>query len=97
MLEATQSLAAVYSRAIRSTAVQTETARRFGQDSLPASDQVTATPVPDSPLIKVSAEASSERRAVALANTASRALARYVERQGQSDQDLSFSPGINRR
>ena len=87
VLEATQSLAAVYSRAIRSTAVQTETARRFGRDSLPASDQVSATPVPDSPLIKVSAEASSERRAVALANTASRALARYVKRQGQSDQD----------
>ena len=35
VLEATQSLAAVYSRAIRSTAVQTETARRFGRDSAP--------------------------------------------------------------
>ena len=90
VLEATQSLAAVYSRAIRSTAVQTETARRFGRDSLPASNQVSATPVPDSPLIKVSAEASSERRAVALANTASRALARYVKRQGQSDQDAAI-------
>ena len=66
---------------------RTDTARRLGEHSLAASDQVTATPVPESPLIKVSAESSSARRAVALATAASGALADYVERQGRSDQD----------
>ena len=87
VIEATQSLASVYSRAIRSSAVQQETARRLGEGSLRASDQVSATPVPDSPLIKVSADSWSARGAVALATAASGALAGYVERQGRSDQD----------
>lgn len=87
VIEATQSLASVYSRAIHSSAVQQETARRLGKGSLHASGQVSATPVPDSPLIKVSADSSSARGAVALATAASGALAGYVERQGRSDQD----------
>ena len=90
VIEATQSLASVYSRAIRATAVEQETARRLGEGSLPASDQLSATPIPDSPLIKVSADSSSARRAVALATAASGALAGYVERQGRSDQDTAI-------
>lgn len=87
VIEATQSLASVYSRAIDATAVQQETARTLGEGSLPASDQLSATPIPLSPLIKVSADSSSARRAVALATAASGALAGYVERQGRSDED----------
>ena len=88
VLEATKSLASVYSRSIRSTAVLQDTERRLGEGSLGASDQVTATPIPQSPLIRISAESSSARRAVALATAASGALAAYVGRQGRSDRGL---------
>ena len=90
VIEATRSLASAYSRAIQSSAVQQETARRLGEGSPTASDRVSATPVPDSPLIKVSADSSSARGAVALATAASGALAGYVERQGRSDQDTAI-------
>jgi hypothetical protein len=87
VLEATKSLASVYSRSIRSTAVLQDTERRLGEGSLGASDRVTATPIPQSPLIRISAESSSARRAVALATAASGALAAYVARQERSDED----------
>ena len=90
VIEATRALAAVYSRAIRSSAVQDATARNLGERALPASDDVSATPVPESPLIKVSAESSSARRAIALATAASDALASYVQRQGKSAQDAEI-------
>jgi uncharacterized protein involved in exopolysaccharide biosynthesis len=86
IIEATQSLAAVYSRAIRSGAVVADTRRRLGHDSSSASGSVTATPIPDSPLIKVSAESSSQRGAVELANAASAALAAYVNGQVRDNE-----------
>ena len=93
VLEATKSLASVYSRSIRSTAVLQDTERRLGDGSLGASDRLTATPIPESPLIRISAESSSARRAVALANAASGALAAYVGSQGRSDEDSAILAG----
>jgi hypothetical protein len=84
VLEATQSLASVYSRAIRASPVQEEAARRLAQRGVRASGHLSATPIPDSPLIKISAESSSERAAVALANAGSAALASYVAREARS-------------
>jgi capsular polysaccharide biosynthesis protein len=80
ILDATQSLAAVYSRAIHSGAVMSDTQRRLGNNSSGSAD-FSATPLPDSPLIKVSAESSSPRGAVVLANASAAALAAYVNRQ----------------
>jgi hypothetical protein len=80
IIDATQSLAAVYSRAIHSGAVMQDTKRRLGNSS-PVSGDFSATPLPDSPLIKVSAESSSPRGAVVLANASAAALAAYVNRQ----------------
>jgi uncharacterized protein involved in exopolysaccharide biosynthesis len=80
IIDATQSLAAVYSRAIRSGAVVQDTKRRLGEGSS-VSGGFSATPLPNSPLIKVSAESSSERGAVALANASAAALAAYINRQ----------------
>jgi uncharacterized protein involved in exopolysaccharide biosynthesis len=78
VIEATRSLAAVYSRAINSNAVTNATRRRL---SVPASGKLSATPIPESPLITVSAESLTARGAVALANAGSAALAAYINRQ----------------
>jgi capsular polysaccharide biosynthesis protein len=80
IIDATEALAAVYSRAIHSGEVLRDTQRRLGQGSS-VSGTFSATPLPDSPLIKVTAESSSARGAVALANTSADALALYVNRQ----------------
>jgi uncharacterized protein involved in exopolysaccharide biosynthesis len=55
---------------------------------LPVSGGLSATPIPESPLIKVSAESSTPRGAVALANAGATALASYVNRQVR-DNDAS--------
>jgi capsular polysaccharide biosynthesis protein len=90
VIEATQSLASVYSRAISSSAVRDATARAIDERVLRADDDVTATPVPESPLIRITAESSSEGRAIALATAASDALAAYVRRQGRSNKDAAI-------
>jgi hypothetical protein len=87
MVEARQALASAYSRAIQASEVRKDAARRLTQASTPASGRLSASPIPESPLIKVSAESLSESEAVALANAASAALARYVARQGRSEND----------
>jgi uncharacterized protein involved in exopolysaccharide biosynthesis len=79
IIDATQSLAAVYSRAIHSGAVLDGTRRRIGDGS--ATGSLTATPLPESPLIKVTAESSSARGAITLANAGADALMAYVNRQ----------------
>jgi uncharacterized protein involved in exopolysaccharide biosynthesis len=82
IIEATQSLAAVYSRAISAGEVTRDTRRRLDREhALPISGSLSATPIPQSPLIKVSAEASTQQGAVALANAGAAALAAYINRQ----------------
>jgi capsular polysaccharide biosynthesis protein len=81
VIEATQSLAAVYSRAINSGAVIDDTRRRLQASSTRASGSLSATPIPESPLIKVSAESSTPAGAVALANASAAALATYINGQ----------------
>jgi hypothetical protein len=90
VIEATQSLASVYSRAIRATSVRTGAARRLGETALASGDAISATPVPDSPLIRVTAESTSAERARALASAASASLAAYVKRQAESNQDIAL-------
>jgi uncharacterized protein involved in exopolysaccharide biosynthesis len=95
IVDATQSLAAVYSRAIGSIAVTRETRQILSKAPAgPISGGLSATPLPDSPLIKVSAEASSQRQAVALANAGATALATYVNGQVR---DNSASTQISQR
>jgi uncharacterized protein involved in exopolysaccharide biosynthesis len=78
VIEATRSLASVYSRAIRSTEVAKATRRRLPG---PATGRLSATPLPESPLITVTAESPTAAGAVALANAGSAALAAYINRQ----------------
>src|SRR5262249_11700645 len=77
IIDATQALAAVYSRAIHSGEVVQGTRSRLGERSS-VSGSFNATPLPDSPLIKVTAESPSASGAVALANASADALTVYV-------------------
>jgi uncharacterized protein involved in exopolysaccharide biosynthesis len=80
IIDATQALAAVYSRAIHSGEVFQDTRQRLGQDSS-VTGSFNATPLPNSPLIKVTAESSTAGGAVALANASADALTVYVNEQ----------------
>jgi hypothetical protein len=88
-IQGTESLAAVYSRVVHANAVAAGTARRLAERSLPNTGRVSATPIADSPMIRVTAVASSERQAVGLANAASAALADYVNRESRSEADAA--------
>jgi len=89
IIDATQSLAATYSRAISSGAVTRDTRRILRTEKASAvSGGLGATPIPDSQLIKVSAQSSTASGAIALANAGALALASYVNRQIR-DNDAS--------
>jgi capsular polysaccharide biosynthesis protein len=89
IIDATQSLAATYSRAINSAVVTQDTRRILKQEKASAvSGGLSATPIPQSQLIKVSAQSSNARGAVVLANAGATALASYVNRQIR-DNDAS--------
>jgi hypothetical protein len=87
VIQGTESLGAVYSRLIGATAVQESTARRLGDGADAISGHVSATPIPESPMLRVTAAANSEASAVALANAASAALADYVSSRDRSRED----------
>jgi hypothetical protein len=86
VLQGTSSLASVYSRVIDADAVIGGTERRMPGRALPKAAALSATPVPDSPMITVKAVAASGTGAVGLANAASAALAEYVNRQQGSEE-----------
>jgi capsular polysaccharide biosynthesis protein len=88
-LQGTESLASVYSRLIDANAVVDDTSRRLGQGALPESWTVSATPTAESPIVKVTAVAASERQAIELVNAASASLVRYVNREGNADDDAN--------
>jgi capsular polysaccharide biosynthesis protein len=77
---ATQSLASSYSRLIGATGVVDEVARKTGASASTVSSRLSASPIPESPIIRVEAHAPSPRSAVALANAGSTALIDYVGR-----------------
>jgi capsular polysaccharide biosynthesis protein len=81
IIEATQSLASVYSRAINATTVVQDARRRLGREASSVSGGLSATPIPQSPLIRVSAQSPTSRGAVALANAGAGALAAYINGQ----------------
>lgn len=78
--DASASLAAGYSRAIDATRVVEPVARATGLPPTTVTADVSASPIPASPVIQVSAEADSESDAVRLANVASVSLITFVNR-----------------
>jgi Mrp family chromosome partitioning ATPase/capsular polysaccharide biosynthesis protein len=76
--EASNALAVNYSRAIVAQGVIDSASRASGLSAGAIAGNLTAAPVPDSPVIRVLATGSSARSAVATANAGADALARYV-------------------
>jgi capsular polysaccharide biosynthesis protein len=88
-LQGTESLASVYSRLIDANAVTEGTSQRLARDSLPESGTVSATPIAESPIVKITARAASARQAIALANAASSALVAHINRERSADDDAN--------
>lgn len=86
VIEATKSLASVYSRTAGGAAVYEGMARRLREEGVETDGTISASPIPDSPLIRVTGVAGSEREAVALANAGSEALAEHVNGQVNSER-----------
>jgi hypothetical protein len=97
VIQGTESLAAVYSRVIGANDVVEDTKRRLDGRYVGGPQQVSATPIPESPMIKVTATAASEGEAVALANAASAALADYANRQDRTDDEATALSNRYRR
>jgi capsular polysaccharide biosynthesis protein len=75
---ATQALASAYSRAIDARAVVAPVSRRYGLPEATVLRQLSATPVPLAPLIRVTGIAASRGGAVRLANGGADALTKYL-------------------
>lgn len=75
---AAQALSDSYARAVFATPVVDQVARKTGTPVGKVADQVSASPIPDSTVVKVSGEAGSEETAITLANASATALTRYV-------------------
>jgi hypothetical protein len=76
VVQATQSLAVVYSRMIDASGVKERAARKLGARA--AGSTISATPIPGSPIVRVTGTGDSEPHAVRVANTAARSLLRYA-------------------
>jgi polysaccharide biosynthesis transport protein len=76
--DAASGLASAYSRAVAASAVGNAVSRDLADDPAAAAGATSATPVPDSPIVKVTAQASSQRAAVSLANVTAAELAKYI-------------------
>jgi uncharacterized protein involved in exopolysaccharide biosynthesis len=84
---ATTSLASQYSRGIDARGVTTRAARGTGLTPNQVAARVSATPVPESPVIRVIAIGTTEQRAVMLANKASYGLVGYTTALNRSNPD----------
>ncbi len=74
VVSASQSLASAYSRAISADQVNKTIEAKIGNGF----GTVAASPIPESPVILIEGESTSEEKAVLLANTASVALIKYI-------------------
>ncbi len=75
---AAQALADSYARAVFATPVVGQVAHKTGSPANEVADHVSASPIPDSTVVKVSGDAGSEEAAIELANASATALTRYV-------------------
>jgi len=78
-VSAAQELATSYSRAIDADDVQREIARRAEISEAAVSEQVSAAPVPETALVRVTGTGASSQETADLANSAGKALRQHVE------------------
>ncbi len=81
VVQAEQSLASIYAREIGFNSVVLPLSRRFHATPGNIASRLSASPLPDAPIIKVQATATSANEAVALANAAGARLASSLRRQ----------------
>jgi uncharacterized protein involved in exopolysaccharide biosynthesis len=84
---ATQALASQYSRTIDAQGITRRVAQRAGTTPQAVAAKVSATPIPQSPVIKVFGTGTSSGEAVRLANDASDALVAYTTALNRSNPD----------
>jgi capsular polysaccharide biosynthesis protein len=84
-IQAAQDLASNQSRLIDSEGIAGPLARQLGTSAGVIENDLSATPVPNSTVIKIEAQSSRAGAAVALANAAAAQFARYVNAQVQDD------------
>ena len=84
---AAQTLADSYSRAIVARPVVRDTAAAAGIAPSEVVERLSASPIPQSPVMQVSATGETEREAVRTANAGSRALVDYVQRLNRFNPD----------
>jgi uncharacterized protein involved in exopolysaccharide biosynthesis len=84
---AAQALAAQYSRMVRADGVATRAARRVGVAPEQVAGRVNATPIPQSPVLRLMATGSSAGDAVRLANATAAALSDYTTVLNRSNPD----------
>ncbi len=85
--EASQALADAYSRSIDADGVVVATARETGLSPSLVRQRITATPVPRSPVFRITATGPSTEDATTLANATSNALVAYVTKLNRSNPD----------
>jgi capsular polysaccharide biosynthesis protein len=86
---ATQAIASQYSRSIDAEGITHRVAPKAGLTPAQVASRVSATPIPESPVIKVSAQGTSAADAVRLANLASSALVTFTTQLNRSNPDTS--------
>jgi hypothetical protein len=79
VIQGNATLAANYARAIKAPAVYESAARRARVTASTANSDLTASPIPESTLIRVEAMSGGRDEAIAIANGGGRALIRYVQ------------------
>lgn len=93
VVAAYQSLAATYSRIVNADGVVDPIAARMGLASPEVADAISASPIPDSAIIRLKARSETPEVAVRMANLAGSVLARYV---GQFNRSGGLSTLLDR-
>jgi hypothetical protein len=87
IVEANQQLASAYSRAINAERVLTPVSRELGITNPEVNRRLTATPIPESPVLTVSGTGSTQQDAVAIAQVGTSALVRYIRELGDRNPE----------
>jgi uncharacterized protein involved in exopolysaccharide biosynthesis len=84
---ATQALASQYSRVVYARRVLRRVSRAVGVPPQEVAESISASPIPQSPIFTIEADAPSEAQAVALSSATSRALVGYITKLNRTNPD----------
>jgi len=85
LVQASESLASTYSRAVTATAVIDPVGRELGVSPGEVAVRLDAAPIPESPVFEVRGDGASSEEAIQLANTATASLIDYVDELNEPD------------